>query len=337
MATEREIFFNEMNGRGDGIVRSHVGITYPVWEENKDKLDWIDGFSPYMHIGASKTPGNPPYTKHTDRWGCGWIYPLSSLDGNCIEHPLDDWSKFAAYTPPDPEDYTDWKAEEEKIRKAKEQGNVASCGSEHGFFFLRLTYLRGFENFMVDAGEANPLLDDLIAMIETYWMTLVKRWIELGVDMVSFGDDLGLQHALPISPAMWRRIIKPTYKRLFSYCRENGVHVFLHTDGYIVDIIPDLIECGVTTLNPQELVNGLDSLVRLAKGKVFLELDIDRQSVTVFGTPDEVDAHIKNCIATLGSANGGLSLIWGIYPPTPYENIHAALHAMHAYADYWRR
>ena len=335
MATEREAYRDRMNGKGDGIVRANVGITYPVWKDIGDKLGWVEGFSPYVHVGASKECSDQPYRKWTDNWGSEWVYPIACLDGACVGHPLDDWSKLASYAPPDPADYTDWAKAEEQAKAARNEGRVVRGSTDHGFLFLRMTYLRGFENFMVDAGEANPMLDDLIAVIEDYWMGVVRRWVDIGADVIVFGDDLGLQHALPISPAAWRRLIKPTYERIFSYCRQNDVYVHLHTDGYIVDIIPDLIECGVSTLNPQELVNGLDNLERLAKGKVYLDLDIDRQSVTVFGTPEEIREHVRQCITKLGSPSGGLSLIWGIYPPATEDRVEAALRAMHDYATHW--
>ena len=188
---------------------------------------------------------------------------------------------------------------------------------------------------MLDIAEERPELDELIGIVEGYWFEVVKRWVELGVDVIGFGDDLGLQTALPISPEAWRRYIKPSYQRIFSYCRANGVHVSLHSDGYIVDIIPDLIECGVSILNPQDIVNGIDNLTRLAKGKVFLHLDIDRQKIMVFGKPEEIEAHIRTCITTLGSPQGGLSFIWYAFPPTPLENIEAGARAMDRYATYW--
>ena len=130
---------------------------------------------------------------------------------------------------------------------------------------------------------------------------------------------------------------KPGFDRIFGPARERKAEIRLHTDGYIVDIIPDLIELGVTALNPQDLVNGLDTLAALAKGKVHIILDIDRQSVTVLGTPAQVDAHIHNCIRTLGSPDGGLSLVYGVYPGTPMANIEAAVRAMETCCDMWVR
>lgn len=335
MSIEREQFIKEMELEGDGIVRSHISVTYPVWKEYGEKLKWLERFSPYVSVGIAGQSSREPYETEDDIWGCKWIYPLEALDGQCIEHPLDDWSRLESYTPPDPEKHTDWKKAKEDIQKAKSEGRVAWGRTDHGFIFLRLTYLRGFENFMLDLGERRPQLNHLISIVENYWMEVVRRWVELGVDAISFGDDLGLQHSLPISPSNWRQYIKPSYKRIFSFCRSRGVYVSLHSDGYIVDIIPDLIECGVSILNPQDFVNGIVNIARLAKGKVHIKLDIDRQRLTVFGRPEENESHILDCIRRLGSPKGGLSFVWGVYPPTPLENIEAVARAMDRYANYW--
>ncbi len=335
MISEREKFFKEMALDGDPIVRSHIHIWYQVWQEFGDRLKWLEGFSPYVGVSIDRKPSRPAGSEWTDVWGCRWIYPLESHDGQCVDHPILSWNNLKTYTPPDPDKYTDWSKAKENIQNTKSKDRVAHGGTDHGFIFLRLTYLRGFNNLMLDIAEKRPELDELIHIIEEYWFQVIKRWVDIGVDAIGFGDDLGLQTALPISPAAWRRYIKPSYQRIFSYCRSNSVHVFLHSDGYIVDIIPDLIECGVSRLNPQDLVNGLDNLARLAKGKVFLHLDIDRQKIMVFGKPEEIDAHIYNCVKTLGSLKGGLNFIWYAFPPTPIENIEAGARAMDKYAKFW--
>jgi len=335
MASQREIFLKNMELQGDGSVHSSIGITYPLWQKYGERLDWLEKFSSYVSVGIARSSNRAANSEETDRWGCHWIYPLESLDGQCIGHPVASWSDLAAYQPPNPDDFIDWKQTKINLENAKSQGNTAQGYTDHGFIYLRLTYMRGFNNFMMDVAEERPELDELIGIVENYWFEVARRWIECGVEQLAFGDDLGLQNSLPISPDDWRRYIKPSYKRVFSYCRSNGVHVYHHSDGYMVDIIPDLIECGVSTLNPQDFVNGLDNICRLAKGKVFIHLDIDRQRLTVFGKPEEVDAHILNCIRTLGSPKGGLNMVWGVYPPTPLENIEATARAMDKYATYW--
>jgi hypothetical protein len=321
--------------QGDPVVHSHISITYPVWKQYASSLGWLENFSPYVGVSIAKTPARAANSEVTDRWGCHWVYPLEALDGICVGHPLASWSALNTYRPPDPATHTDWEQARQGVERARAAGNVYGGGTDHGFIFLRLTYLRGFENAMTDVADDAPELRELVGIAEGYWQAVIDRWVALGVDEISFGDDLGLQHALPISPAAWRRVIKPSYRRLFASCRDRGVHVSLHSDGYIVDIIPDLIECGVSVLNPQDLVNGLENIRRLAWGKVCIRLDIDRQSLTVFGQPADADAHILNCIKTLGSPTGGLSLIWGVYPATPLASIEAVARAMDKRATYW--
>jgi uroporphyrinogen-III decarboxylase len=336
MNSNREQFLRDLSLKGDPVVRSRLSITYPVFAEFGERLEALRSVSPYVGVGISRQSARAANSTQTDIWGCHWIYPLESLDGICDGHPITTWPDLARYAPPNPDTFTDWKKVTENVRAAHEQGTVAWGGTDHGFIFLRSTYIRGFDTFMVDIAEDRPELYELIAKVEGFWFAVARRWIEAGVDVISFGDDLGLQHALPISPAAWRRVIKPSYQRLFQYCRSHGVHVQLHSDGYVLDIIPDLIECGVSILNVQDLVNGLDNLRRLAWGKVYLDLDVDRQNITVFGKPAAVEAHLHDCIRTLGSPNGGLSLIWGVYPGTPLANIEAAVHAMGQYATLWQ-
>ncbi|MBD3181555.1 hypothetical protein GF312_04630 [Candidatus Poribacteria bacterium] len=334
--SEIEKFKKKMTLDGEPEVYSSVHIWYQVWQEYGDQLDKLNDFSPYVSVGMSRSSIHQAGSEATDIWGCKWIYPIESHDGLCEGHPIGSWSDLKDYQPPDPDKHTDWKKAEENFKKLKAEGRVCHGGTDHGFIFLRLTYLRGFQNMMMDMADHKPELDELISIVENYWFQVIKRWVDIGADVVGFGDDLGLQTSLPVSPTTWRRYIKPSYNRIFSYCRQNDVHVSLHSDGYILDIIPDLIECGVSQINPQDLVNGLDNLENLAKGKLYIHLDIDRQQLMVFGTPDEIDRHIHDCIKTLGSPKGGLSMIWYAFPPTKIENIEAGVKAMHEYADYWK-
>jgi len=332
---KRERLLNCIELKGDGEIFSSVSIAWVVWEKNIEFFQNLIKSCPHVSIWAGKDETRRAGSKIRDKWGCLWIYPLDYLDGQVIEHPLDDWSKLKNYTPPDPEKYIDWEKFKKDVQEAKNRGDFTSGGVDHGFFFLLLTYLRGYENAMIDFAEDNKNLYQLIEIIENYWMAVIKKYVDIGVDMIGFGDDLGLQNSLPISPSAWRKYIKPSYKKFFSFCRQHNTHVSLHTDGWIVDIIPDLIECGVSVLNPQDLVNGIENIKRLAKGKVCIDLDIDRQKITYFGKPDDVEKHIEYCVKTLGSEKGGLLLKFGAYPGTPVENICAVIKAFEKYHDWW--
>ena len=152
---------------------------------------------------------------------------------------------------------------------------------------------------------------------------------------MEFGDDLGTQCASMLSPEQFRRWILPGYKRLMEPCRDAGIHVALHSDGYIMELMDAFIEAGVTIVNPQDLCNGIDNLAREVKGKMCIRLDIDRQSIVPYGTRAEIHNLIEEEIRTLGSPNGGLEMLAGIYPPTPPENVDALCCALEEFERYF--
>ncbi len=332
---KRAPFLAMIRGDGTGAVPCRVSINAVVYDADPQFFQAAAEQAPNVDVSHSRNPVRA--TDHTwrDAWGCLWHFPGDYLDGQVVQHPLADWAALGDYRLPDPADFTDWRQAAADAKQARAAGDVVRGRTEHGFLFLRLQYLRGFENFMIDLAEGRDHLCELRDMITDYWLDVVGRWIDLGVDYIDFGDDLGHQRALPISPATWRSFFKPAYAKLFALCRQAGVAVYLHTDGYIVDIIGDLIDCGVTILNPQDLVNALDNLRRLAWGKVCIDLDIDRQSVTVFGSPDQIDRHIRTCIETLGSPCGRLMLLYGAYPGTPRQNIAQVIASMEKYHRMW--
>ncbi len=82
-------------------------------------------------------------------------------------------------------------------------------------------------------------------------------------------------------------------------------------------------------------MNGIDNIAACVKGRQAIDLDIDRQSVTVMGSRKEIDDHIRECVMKLGSPAGGLSLFYQPWPPTPVENMRATFDALEKYAFYY--
>jgi hypothetical protein len=111
--------------------------------------------------------------------------------------------------------------------------------------------------------------------------------------------------------------------------------VHQHSDGYILDLMDDLVDVGGDVINLQDLVNGVDGIKRAVKGRLAIDLDIDRQESTVKGTPGDVDDHVRRCVQELGDSEGGLSLSYQPWPPAPLENIRAALDAMEKYRTWY--
>jgi hypothetical protein len=256
--------------------------------------------------------------KNTDEWGCVWTFLIDGLNGQVTKHPLEDWKLLDTYEPPDPllvnvleEGATPVKirtdkanAKLEDVKRSRKLG--VGCLS-HGFMFQRLYYLRGFNNLMKDFIKQPTELNLLIDMLIRYNKRIVYRWLDTGIDLLNCGDDVGTQDRLTIRPNLFRKYLIPAYSTIFAPAREQGVHVRFHSDGHVIEIAEDLMKAGVTILNLQDFVNGVEKIIKRLKGKVCIDLDIDRQKVMPFGTSEEVKKHVQNAVSKLNSHSRHLS------------------------------
>ena len=269
----------------------------------------------------------------TDAWGTVWENIHPGLDSIPVVEPLADWAAYETWSPPDPLLQAefgprDWDEVQRGLEEAKAQGDLARGGGlYHGCMFMRLYYLRGFENLMLDLAAEDPRLDGLIAMVLEYNSTVIGRYLELGAEFMHFGDDLGTQKALPISPTLWRKVMKPCYEAMFGPCRDRGVPVYLHSDGHILEIIPDLVDTGVRVIDPQIRANGLPGLQAVAKGRVAMNVDLDRQLLP-FASPAQIDDHFHHVFEGLVLPEGGLMMRASCQPDVPLENIEAVCRSL---------
>ena len=277
---------------------------------------------------------------YVDSWGCTWETTDDGITGSVIQHPLTDWDTLENFAPPDPGHANgmapiDWHEIEEKIAGIRRQGEYPVGSLEHGHAFLRLSYLRGYERLLCDIADGDGRLRRLIEVVEAFSLGIVQRYVDLGITMMRYPEDLGMQRGPMLSPEHFRRYIKPVYERLMAPARAAGCLVHMHSDGDIRELVDDLVVSGVDALNLQDLVNGLDWIAARLKGRVCIDLDIDRQSVTRFGSPAQIDALIHEEVQKLGSPQGGLMMIYGLYPGVPLENVTALMDALERYATFY--
>lgn len=274
---------------------------------------------------------------YVDDFGCTWKTAEDGITGTVVGHPLADWEAFEHYKAPDPERCTgigpvDWEATAAAVRAQKEAGGLTSGGLRHGHTFLQLCDIRGYENLLFDMEDEEPRLWKLIELVEHFNSVQVKHYLEMDVDVMGYAEDLGMQVGPMLSPENFRKYIQPSYRRLMAPAREKGKLIHMHSDGDIRLLVDDIISGGVDIINLQDLVNGIDWIAEKFRGRTCVELDIDRQSVTRFGTPEEVDALIREEVARIADPAGGLMMIYGMYPGIPMENAWALMDAMERYS-----
>lgn len=283
----------------DRIVRAHPLIFGEQKGKNRD----------YNAVGETYMAG-----EHIDAWGCVWSNVKTGMDAIVTKHPVPTREDVHSLKLPDQDD-----------------------GMPHGFMYLRLADLRGFYEIMIDFAEEPPELQMLIDKVLEYNLRQArKRLAKLSGSgqLVYFGDDLGMQNSLPISPEKWRKYLKPCYAQIYQPFRNAGHYVYMHTDGHILEIIQDLIDCGVSVINPQVGANGLGNLAAACKRKVCVNLDLNRQMFP-FWKPADIDAHVQEAVEILGSPKGGLWLQAEIADDVPIENIKAICSALEKYSVYY--
>jgi hypothetical protein len=296
-----------------------------------------------------KSPGRPeldytiierPGAPFTDAWGCVWETSCAGIVGCVTQHPLADWDSFAGYAAPDPAHDTgkgpaDWNQIAVNLENARANKQLTIGGLRHGHTFQTLVDIRGFENLLLDMVDHDPRLTKLIDMVETFNLGIVQRYLDLDVEWMCYPEDLGMQASPMISPALFNAFIQPSYARLIKPAREAGCVIHMHSDGQIHELLDPILSAGADVINLQDLVNGIDWIKDRLAGKVCIDLDIDRQQVTAFGTPQAVDALIREEVTKLGSPQGGLMMIYGLYPGIPLANVKALMDAMERYAGFY--
>jgi len=334
----RENYLKSVEFRYPEWIPCSVNFLPIVWKKYREKLEDLIIrhpliFGPYKKGGINFDYMPPGYRQgeyFTDNWGCVWYNAQEGIEGQVVKHPLEEWSTLDNYLLPDPLTMAErgkrnWEEIKKSIKERRRRGLVTWGDGER--LFDRLYFLRGFKNLMVDIVTDNPNLPRLIRMLEDYEMKLINKWLEIGVDVMYFHTDIGTQHGLMISPAKFRKYLKPMFKKLFTTCRNAGTHVYLSSDGRLLDIVDDLIECGVSIHDPQLRANTLEGIAKAYKGKMCIDLDLDRQSFPLC-TPACLRRQIKEAVEKLYLPEGGLMMIAHICEPIPLENIEAICQAM---------
>ena len=192
--------------------------------------------------------------------------------------------------------------------------------------------LRGLERMMMDLVERPELVGRILDIPYSYHLAAARKLVEMGVDMVWLGDDVGSQQGMMLSPTMWRAILKPRLGGFVRTLKEinSEVKVAYHSCGDITAIVGDLVEIGVDVLNPvQPACLNLEHLKDAYGDKLCFWGSIDEQQTLPFGTPEDVRREVEARIRVLGR-HGGLILgpTHHVQLDTPMENFWAMVDAV---------
>lgn len=234
----------------------------------------------------------------------------------------------------DPAFYQKLREKALEFRKSTDKALMIVCGCN---LFEWGTFLRRIDNFLMDIytcpEEVEKLLD---CLMERHLQTLEKVCGAVGdvVDILRFGDDLGMDTGMFMSREKYRELFWPRHKQLNEYVhKHSGMKTFLHSCGSIYPIIPDLIEAGYDILNPvQTTARDMEpeKLKReFGKDITFWGGGCNTRSVLNRGTAEEVYGYTTKMLEIFMKDGGFVfNQEHNIMPDVPPENILAMYKAV---------
>ncbi len=189
--------------------------------------------------------------------------------------------------------------------------------------------IRGYEEFLMDMLAAPAICEYILDRIFERNMKKAVWAARVGVDRLLCGDDVASQQAMMFSVDRWRYFMKSRWQKVWEAAKaiKPDIGVWYHSDGNIMEIIPDLIEAGVDILNPvQPECLDVAEVKRRFGHRLVLDGTIGTQSVMPFGTPDDVRQTVREMKRTAGY-DGALILspTHVLEPEVPIDNILAFL------------
>ncbi|HGE69587.1 TPA: hypothetical protein ENX78_02050 [Candidatus Poribacteria bacterium] len=254
----------------------------------------------------------------------------------------------------------DWvKNQIQSLSKWRENVNLQKASEDTRMFFEKLYSWMSEDHVVCCLRQSGVGLDDIRGTIGIEFFSyldaddpgLISEYLELYTERevaiihaiadpkispfaLTYGD-IAMKAKLLHSPQWLRREFFPRLKRLNDAYHEHGIKCLFHSDGYLMEIMPDLIETGIDGINPIEIVAGMDvgEVYRLYHDKIFLTGGIDMSQLLSNGTPDQVREVCKKTISEaptgyfMGSTTeldnssrlenilAMIEVSWGYYPP----------------------
>ena len=119
---------------------------------------------------------------------------------------------------------------------------------------------RGLTELLLDTAEDPEWVQEMAEAYTTLLLDVLARSLAEGMrpDGVFLCEDLGMKTGPLMAPAGWRKILKPSLQRIGAFLEDEGIRFWLHTDGNVMSLLDDLVDCGVRVLNPLEVRAGMD-------------------------------------------------------------------------------
>lgn len=185
--------------------------------------------------------------------------------------------------------------------------------------------IRGYEQFLTDLLTQPEWAESILERITRRNINRAEAAARAGVDMLQSGDDIANQQTMMFNPDLWRRVLKSRWERVYRAARRINpdIAIWYHSDGNITEVIEDLIEIGVTVLNPlQPECIDVEEVCRRYGDRLLFDGAIGTQSTFPWGTPEEMRRTVRRRREVFGGRLM-LSPTHVLEPEVPPENVVA--------------
>ncbi len=319
--------------------------------EQPDRTPFNIGFTQHAHQAMVAYTGNPHFadtidncflwmsTGHPQGWqevapdiwadefGVQWNRTVDK-DIGVVSNTRVTLDTLDTYVFPDPDAPVRYAAYDAAIAARPDLFAVADIGFS---LFERAWTLMGMEELLMAMVEAPEFVRDLLGRITAHNLRRIDQACAHAIDAMYFGDDWGQQTGLIMSPAHWRKFIKPCIRQMYERVHAHGKYVVIHSCGKVDSVFPDLIECGLNVFNPfQPEVMDVAEMKRRFGATLTFFGGISTQRLLPYGTPDEVRREVRWLLDTIGKDGGYIAAPAHAIPGDARpENIAAMLEVLH--------
>ncbi len=197
-----------------------------------------------------------------------------------------------------------------------------------GHMYENAWQVRGYEPFLEDLLVQRDWAELLLDRFCDNNLRTAAAAASAGYDCILTGDDVANQNSMMFSPEIWRTVMKPRWAKVIAGARaiKPDIHVWYHSDGNIWDILDDIVEIGITILNPvqPECMDPVAIRRRFGKRLAF-DGCVGTQTTFPFGTTDDMRRVVRQLSTDLHAERGGLMLAptHVLEPEVPIDNIEA--------------
>ncbi len=350
--TKRERFLAFAGFRAVDRVPRHASYTPHMLEKMTAHL----GQSPLQHFdmdtggGAGLQPPEDHVSPDYSIYHPGRQHGKDgfTIDGHGCGHVEHGFYHFTEYISPmaeatrieELEDYPIPSREYWSDAGMKQAATDAHAAGVHTQIFVGHMYenawqVRGYEPFLEDLLLRRDWAEVVLDKFCDNNLIVAEAAAKAGYDCIATGDDVANQQALMFRPELWRQVMKPRWAKVIAAARAHkpDVHVWYHSDGNIWDILDDLVEIGITILNPvqPECMDPLAIRKRFGKNLAF-DGCIGTQTTFPFGTAAQMRSTVGDLGQALRAAEGGLMLAptHVLEPEVPVDNVSAFFDACDA-------